>query len=232
MLNTFLNILFPETCPLCSNPSSDHKTAPICPECWQSIVPYEGPKCLKCGKPLVSEASTTCGECLKDEPAFASAACYGLYDGALKKAINLMKYHNVKRLSSPLSRVMLNMKTSQVDAVLPVPLYITRLKQRGFNQSALIARYMAEGLGSKLILDSLVKVRDTKAQVGLNSRERRKNMRNAFGIKNRELIKGKQILLIDDVATTGATIRECSKVLKKAGAGPVHVITLAHGALD
>lgn len=232
MLNTFLNILFPETCPLCSNPSLDHRTAPICPECWQSIEPYTGPKCLRCGKPLVSEAATTCGECLKDEPAFESAACYGLYEGALRKAINLLKYHNVKRLSRPLSDILLQMKVPDVDAVLPVPLYETRLRKREFNQSALIAKYMAEGLGSKLILDSLVKIRDTKAQVGLNSKERRKNMRNAFGIKNRELIEGKQILLIDDVATTGATIRECSRVLKKAGAGSVHVITLAHGVMD
>lgn len=232
MLNSFLNILFPETCPICRKPSSDHWTAPICTECWQSIQPYTGPKCRKCGKPLNSDASTVCGDCLKDEPAFESAGSFGLYDGALRKAINLLKYHNVKRLSKPLSDIILRIKIPRVDAVLPVPLYKKRLRQREFNQSALIAKYTARSLGLILIVDSLVKNRDTKPQVGLSSDERRKNMRNAFGIQNKEMIEGKNILLVDDVSTTGATVRECSKILKKAGAGEVHVVTLAHGLMN
>lgn len=225
-------MLFPETCPVCQRPSIDHRTAPICAGCWQSIKPYTGPKCRKCGKPLISDASTICGDCLQDEPAFESARSFGLYDGALRKAINLLKYHNVKRLSKPLSDIIMRIKIPQVDAVLPVPLYKKRLRQREFNQSALIAKYTAKSLGLILILDSLVKNRDTKPQVGLSSDERRKNMRNAFGIQNKEMIEGKNILLVDDVSTTGATVRECSKVLKKAGAGEVHVVTLAHGLMN
>ncbi|MEW6600401.1 MAG: double zinc ribbon domain-containing protein, partial [Nitrospirota bacterium] len=89
MLNKFLNILFPETCPICGMPSSKHRTAPLCSACWQSIKPYTGPKCGKCGRPLVSDISIICGDCLQDEPAFESAASFGLYEGALRKAINL-----------------------------------------------------------------------------------------------------------------------------------------------
>ncbi|MBI5665641.1 MAG: ComF family protein [Nitrospirae bacterium] len=232
MLNNFLNALFPETCPICRRPASDHKTAPVCTECWQSIRPYTGAKCRKCGRPLTSDASTICGDCLQDEPAFESARSFGLYEGALRKALNLLKYHNVIRLSKPLSDILLRIETPRVDAVLPVPIYKKRLRQREFNQSALLAKHLAKGTGSTLVLDSLVKMKDTKPQVGLSSNERRENMRNAFGIQNREAIEGKDILLIDDVSTTGATIRECSKVLKKAGAGSIHALTLAHGMMD
>jgi ComF family protein len=232
MLNKLLNILFPEACPICRGPASEHKTAPVCTGCWRSIRPYAGPKCRKCGRPLTSDASIICEDCLQDGPAFESARSFGLYDGPLRKAINLLKYHNVTRLSKPLSDILLQIEIPHADAVLPVPLYIKRLRQREFNQSALIAKYAADGLGSVLVTDSLVKIRDTRPQVGLSSEERRKNMRKAFGVKNNKKIQGKDILLIDDVSTTGATIRECSQVLKKAGAGDIHVLTLAHGMME
>jgi ComF family protein len=232
MLNKFLNVLFPELCPICQRPSSDHKIAPICTECWQTIQQYEGPKCRKCGRPLVSDVSITCGDCLKDEPAFIRARSFGIYDGALKKAINLFKYHNVKRLSSPLSGIMLRKMMPRVETVVPVPLYGKRLRQRGFNQSALIAGHMASHIGAEPMIGNLVKVRDTMPQVGLSSAERRKNIRNAFEIRNREQVRNKSILLVDDVITTGATAGECSRVLKETGAQEVYVMALAHGVMD
>ncbi len=116
--------------------------------------------------------------------------------------------------------------------VIPVPLYKYRLRQREFNQSALLAKYTAKNTVTSLLVNCLVKVKDTMPQVGLSSRERRRNIRNAFGIEKKELIKGKDILLVDDVITTGATVRECSRTLKKAGAGDIYVIALAHGTRD
>ena len=232
MLNQFLNTLFPESCPVCREPSTDHKTAPICPECWRSILPYSGPQCLKCGLPLVSDASIECGECIENEPAYKFAGSFGLYDGALKKAIHLLKYHKIKRLSKPLSELILQVRIPRVDAVLPVPLYKKRLRQREFNQSALLAKYMAKSAGISLLIDCLIKTRDTAPQVGLNAGERRRNVRKAFRIENKRLIEGKSILLIDDVITTGATVRECSRVLKKAGPENIYVIALAHGIRD
>ena len=229
MLNQFLNTLFPESCPVCREPSTDHKTAPICPECWDSIQPYSGPQCWKCGDSLVSDKSIICGECIKDEPAYKLARSFGLYDGALKNAITLLKYQNIKRLSKPLSDIILRMQIPRVYAILPVPLYKKRLRQREFNQSALLAKHMAKSLGISLIIDCLIKIRDTVPQVGLSAGERCKNVRKAFGIQNKRLITGKSILLIDDVITTGATVRECSGVLKKAGAEDIYVIALAHG---
>jgi ComF family protein len=232
MLNRILNIFFPENCPICMGKALEHKTAPICINCWNSVLPYNGPKCQKCSKPLISDVSTICGDCLQDQPAFTNARSFGLYDGVLKKAINLMKYHGIKRLSKPLSELLLQIEIPRGDIIVPVPLFKKRLKQREFNQSALLAKNIAKALGIKLLPDCLVKVRDTVPQVGLNSKERKKNIKKAFDIRSRDPIEGKDIILVDDVFTTGATVKECSRVLKKAGAKDIFVITLAHSAID
>ena len=232
MFNKLLNILFPESCPLCQRPSLDHNTAPICTECWQGIRPHNGPRCQKCGKPFVSGISTTCADCIQSEPYFRNASSFGPHNGALKKAINLFKYHGIKRLAGPLSDIMLRMNIPPVDTVVPVPLHKKRLRQREFNQSALLAKNTAKTLDISLILDCLVKIRDTTPQVGMNSKSRLKNVKKAFIIKDSSIIRNRNILLVDDVFTTGATVRECSRMLKKAGAHNVYVITLAHGVMD
>ena len=232
MINRFLRILFPEICPVCKKPSTDHVTAPICADCWQAISSYEGPACQKCGKPLVSDVSIICGECLEDEPAFEWVRSFGLYDGALKEAISLFKYYGIRRLSRPLSEMMLKIRIPHTDAVIPVPLTRKKLRQREFNQAALFAKHIANHIGAKIILNCLIKIRDTAPQVGLNAEERRKNIKNAFGIVDKEVIQGKSVILVDDVFTTGATIRNCAKLLKKAGAGEVYAVTLAHSMRD
>lgn len=232
MVNKLLNILFPETCPVCSKTSQNHRIAPICNDCWGSIGQYTGPHCRRCGKPLVSDSATSCGECITNEPAFEYARSFGLYDGVLRKAINHLKYYGMRRLASPLAEKMLVMRFPLVDAIIPVPLYHSRHRQREFNQSALIARRMAGTLHAELIIDGLVKTRDTVPQVGLRYRERLRNVRGAFGIKDEGGIRDRKIVLVDDVVTTGSTIRECSKTLKKAGASCVYVFSLAHGMSD
>jgi len=233
MLSKILNILFPEICPVCKKPSREHKTAPICPECWQTIHIYKGPSCQRCGKPLVSDVSITCGGCLEDEPFFKYARSAGLYEGALREAINIFKYYRVKRLSKPLSEIMLKIADPLgIDIVIPVPLSKKRLREREFNQSALLAKHLADYTNTKLVADCLIKIKETRSQVGLSAKERQVNVRGAFGIINEDLINGKNIILVDDVFTTGATIRECSKLLKRKGARNIYVLTLAHSTGD
>ena len=232
MLNALLNILFPESCPTCQRPSLDHNTAPICTECWQGILPHDGPGCQKCGKPFVSGISTTCADCIQSEPYFRNARSFGPHKGALKKAINLFKYHGIKRLAGPLSDVMHRISIPSVDAVIPVPLYKKRLRQREFNQSALLAKRTAKQLGIPFTPDCLARIRDTTPQVGMNSNDRFKNVKKAFIIKDSSVIRDRNILLVDDVFTTGATVRECSRIMKKAGAQNVYVRTLAHGVMN
>lgn len=142
-------MLFPETCLFCQGLAKDHSIAPICLHCWQTVSAYEGPVCQRCGQPLVSDSSMTCRECLQDEPAFAFARSFGLYEGALKKAINLLKYHNVKRLSKPLSDIISPFKIPAVDAVIPVPLYKKRLRQKEYNQSASLQNMWRKVWGSR-----------------------------------------------------------------------------------
>lgn len=232
MISSLLNILFPEKCPVCQMPAKNHAIAPICSDCWKAVIPYEGPACRRCGKPLVSEIATICGDCIQNEPPFVYSRSFGLYNGVLRKAINLLKYHNIKRLSRPLSDILLSISIPEADAVIPVPLHKNRLRQREFNQSALLAGHIGEKTGISVILNCLVKVEDTMPQVGLSSHARRKNIRRAFQVKNIKQIEGKNIVLMDDVVTTGATVRECSRVLKEAGAENIYVITLAHGIPD
>jgi ComF family protein len=177
----------------------------------------------------MSEVGLTCGNCMHSEPPFKQARSFGIYDGVLKKAINLFKYQGVKRLAKPLSDMIIKMQLPKVEVLIPVPLFKTRLKQREFNQSALIASHLSKFLDIEILINCLIKVKDTAPQVGLSSRERLRNIRNAFRVSRENLIKGKDILLIDDVVTTGSTIRECSRVLKHAGASDIYVISLAHG---
>jgi ComF family protein len=232
MINKFLNIFFPESCPICKNLSTDHTTAPICPDCWQSVTRYAGPECPKCGRPLVSDVSLTCGECLKNEPSFTWARSFGLYEGTLREAIHHLKYYGIKRLARPLSDLMITMEFPRADAMIPVPLYKKRLRKREFNHAALLGRYLAGYSGIPLVMNTLVKVRDTAPQVGLNAKDRKKNIKNAFDITNRGPVLEKDIVLVDDVYTTGATIRECSELLKKEGANNIYVMLLAHSRQD
>lgn len=243
MIGKLLRILFPEPCPICNNPPRNHRIAPICPVCWEGISPYTGPICQVCGKPLVSQESIICEECIIDKPHFKIARGFGLYDGALKKAINLLKYQGIKRLSKPLCDIIFRInpapekslcgvKIPDVDLILPVPLHKKRLMQREFNQSALLANGIGKRLGVKVAIDCLARTKNTIPQVGLSGKERRQNLKGAFEVRNKNLIQGKTIMLIDDVFTTGATVRECSKVLKKSGAGDIYVITLADSGGD
>lgn len=233
MINKILNILFPEVCPVCKRPSSEHRTAPICPMCWQTISVYKGPLCQRCGKPLVSDVSITCRNCLEDEPPFEYARSAGLYEAVLKEAINLFKYHRIKRLSKPLSEIMLEIKIPKdIDVIVAVPMHKKRLSQKEFNHSALLAKHLADSIGIKLIPDYLIKIKETHPQVGLNAKERMENIKGTFGITNKDLIKKKNIMLVDDVVTTGATIRECSRLLKHDGAGNIYILALAYSTGD
>ena len=111
--------------------------------------------------------------------------------------------------------------------MMPVPLHPKRLRERGFNQSLLLARHMANELGTELEFLTLRRVRDTKPQTGLHRDERRKNVRRAFELADRDVVKGRSIILVDDVATTGSTLNECARVLKRSGSGEVFCLVLA-----
>jgi ComF family protein len=182
-----------------------------------------------------------CGVCRRMEPPFAKAVSYGSYEAGLRDLIQLLKYQGVR----PAARVLGRMVSEVVlplaadfgvipPVVVPVPLHAAKLRQRGFNQSELIARAALKNLCAGASLqpmeirtDVLARTRPTQSQTGLTRHQRRENVRGAFVLHNPAAIAGRDVLLIDDVFTTGTTVSECARVLRKAGAAKVLVVTVA-----
>ena len=204
--------------------------------CLNFLLPQ---KCLGCER----ENEALCRECLAkiDMPSLPkegdiySAADYG--DETAKKAIWMLKYRGAKNLAVPLAELLntrcltkLEIKNINDWLIIPVPLSKSRMKERGYNQVELIAKHLSLLQRLNLCTDALVKIKDTPAQVSVkNRKERLKNLDGAFAIKNPEKIFGKNIILIDDVSTTGATIREAKKTLRLAGAKKVIALVVARG---
>lgn len=229
LISKVLNIVYPSKCPSCESVSDIFFHSPMCASCWSQIQGYSGPSCRICAMPFSSEYGEVCGQCLKKTPPFSKVMNYGLYEGLLAEAINLLKFHGLKRLAKPLSRLLLQFDLSDIDSIVPVPLSIRRLRERGFNQSLLIARLIAKEIKAPLFMDILLKKKETLPQTGLSAKERLLNLKNAFEVKGN--IRGRKLLLVDDVMTTGATVTECSKELMKAGAKEVIVLTLARASM-
>lgn len=165
---------------------------------------------------------------MKNRPFFTRASSFGCYEGVLAEAINLFKFLGVRRLSSPLGRLLLACDMTDIDAIIPVPLSIKSLRKRGFNQSSLLAKVVSDNTGIPLFMNVLAKKRETLPQIGLSAKERISNIKGAFRAEKN--LHGMKVLLIDDVMTTTATVNECSKELLKGRAKDVTVLTLARAS--
>lgn len=189
------------------------------------------PLCPRCGLPYPSGSpSHLCGPCSEGEYPFSKHRSYGLYQGTLEELIRRFKYGGQTFLKEALADLLFCAYMGlgeEVDLVVSVPLSRGRLKERGFDQSLLLAKGFARRSALKLGEGVLEKVKETPPQVGLSGKERRQNLRGAFAVKEPEAVKGKKVLVVDDVFTTGATLSEVSKVLLKAGAKEVFAITVA-----
>jgi ComF family protein len=179
-----------------------------------------------------------CPVCRRVERPFLRAAAYGSYDGGLRELIHLLKYNGVRPAAGVLGRMLAEAIAglerefgAEKILVIPVPLYKGRRRQRGFNQAELIARAALKACtaGERLLLatDTLVRTRATQSQIGLTSHQRRENMRGAFAVARAAEVTGREIVLVDDVYTTGTTAMECARMLRKAGAAKVWVATVA-----
>jgi len=173
-----------------------------------------------------------CGRCLDRPGAFNRARAAGIYDSTLKAAIHAFKFKDQVVLARPLGRLLLDTyrrywTTGEIDVVAPVPLHRQRFRQRGFNQAYLLVRRWALPQETAVIRDLLVRTRATAPQTGMDRRQRRKNIQNAFSVNRRGQSAGKRVLLVDDVLTTGATVDACADALMRDGAGRVDVLTLA-----
>lgn len=202
-----------------------------------------GGLCAVCGERLFSSYASAqpeprCGLCRRIEPAFARAVAYGSYDGGLRELIHLLKYAAVRPAANVLGR-MLSETIAEIQphftagsiAVVPVPLYRAKLRQREFNHAELIARaaikLSPESGRLRSIPGVLERKRETPSQTGLTRHQRRENVRGAFGVVQPEIVRGREVVVVDDVYTTGATVSECARVLRRAGATKVWVATVA-----
>jgi ComF family protein len=240
-------VLFPSDCRVCGAALVNISRLPVCHECLDAMRPIEGGVCATCGERLFSPyavASTPnearCGLCRRIEPVFVRAAAYGSYESGLRELIHLLKYGGVRPAANVLGRMLaeaiatLEPKFPANSVVLvPVPLHRSRLRQRGFNQAELIARAAMKVRSPEgrdrlhLCPGALERKRETASQIGLTSHQRRENLRGAFGVAQPEAVKGREVLVVDDVYTTGATVSECARVLRRAGATRVWVATVA-----
>jgi ComF family protein len=217
---------------------------PVCKECLRNLRPIAGAVCAACGERLTSvyvserDGAPLCGMCLRAEPVFTRAAAYGSYEAGLRELIHLLKYQHVQPAANVLGRMLAEVIAGlaksfgeQAPLVVPVPLHAAKLRQRGFNQSELIARAALKlkpaGCELKLTPTLLVRQKATESQTGLTPHQRRENMRGAFRVPQPDGLAGRDVLLVDDVFTTGTTASECARVLRRAGAARVFVVTVA-----
>ncbi|RJR34803.1 MAG: ComF family protein [Desulfobacteraceae bacterium] len=231
LLRKFIDLLFPPRCVLCRTFNTSES---LCDACFSSFQKLVSPVCPICGGPFPDgiQENHVCEECLKKRPYFDSAAALYLYDGRIMDAIHQFKYggkSHLARVLGPLLAAFGRERLSDPGGILvmPVPLHPRRLRERGYNQSLLLARHVSSVLRASLDFMSLRRTRDTQVQTGLKKDERRRNVRRAFEVTDRNAVKGKTILLVDDVATTGSTLNECSRVLRKAGCNEIHCLVLA-----
>jgi ComF family protein len=230
--DSFLNLLFPPKCVVCHTRCGNMAGRFLCSHCISSIERIVDPLCRLCGAEMAGELDSTflCGECLASPPPFTVSRSLFRYDGAIVRLVHRLKYSKNHPILAGISEIVEGERLDvfkNVDYVIPVPLHLSRLRKRGFNQSAVLAKLIFEDQGVRYAPDLLCRKINTMPQSTLGGSDRRKMVRNLFAVNEKYTIKESVITLVDDVYTTGATVKNCSHCLRKAGAREVRVLTLA-----
>lgn len=214
-------------CSACGKELLAHIRGGMCPECEKTSVKLGTDICGKCGRGLANEAEF-CDTCIRNERAFVRArSCY-VYEGAPKKFVYRLKFGGRRYLAAFIAEAMVDRYLDcgfECDCVVAVPLSAKRKRKRGYNQSELIAEELSCRLKLPLIDGALVKTKENKSQAKLKRREREENVRGVYEVTSPETFKGRRVLVVDDVMTTGATLGEVSRVLYKAKARSVEALT-------
>jgi ComF family protein len=234
--NALLAVTLAPRCAACAQVLDAPLAGPVCAPCWGLVRPLAAPLCQRCGDPLpswrvISVATAQCPRCRRRPPLVDRGCAAGEYEGALRNIIHAFKYEGRRSLAAPLGALLRSAGAEildDADCVVPVPLHPWRRVRRGFNQAADLARQL-----DRPVLHALWRWRPTPAQTGLTAPARRRNVRGAFGIsplRTREVgaaLEDRVVVLVDDVRTTGATLNECARALKEAGAKEVRSLTVA-----
>lgn len=233
-LNDVSDVIFPPQCMGCAEILHPQNGKLFCPACKEKIRFITGSLCPVCGTTFSNSPAENhlCGNCLENKTYFSCARAVVSYETIILHAIHQFKYGNNISVGALLASFMADFSFPDVDftdysLIVPVPLHIKRLRQRGFNQSLILARALAKKWQIPVNFSLLKRHKFTETQTGMNKTERKQNIKGAFEVRDKENIAGKNIIIVDDVYTTGATVNECAKILIKAGAQKVTVLTLA-----
>jgi ComF family protein len=241
---SLFSVLFPSDCRICGSQLTTISSLPVCDPCLAKIVPLDGLLCRCCGEKLFSnfldsQDGPLCGLCRRAAPHFRRAVAFGPYEGVLRDLVHLFKYQGIKPAGKLLGKLLhqsaSTMSIPESLIVVPVPLWLGKRQTRGFNQAEAIARtFMSFQRSSSIQLETavLVRTRDTASQTGLTRHQRRANVRGAFAVVRQDKVKGRSVLIVDDVMTTGTTAGECARVLRRAGAKEVFVATVARATKE
>ncbi|MDH4152202.1 MAG: ComF family protein [Nitrospira sp.] len=235
LLRRATRFFFPIQCVVCGSPLTDDLVPHFCTSCWSTLQPMPTARCARCDRPFVSPAATAyspqhrCYACVEHPPSYTRAWTLYPYTPPLQDAIRLLKYQGKVSLVTPLANLMLTTlpQVDAIDLVIPVPLHHERLCQREFNQALLLADQIGRHLSISVSYTNLVRTTPTPPQTTLSRRNRLKNLRHTFAVQHPAELMNKRILLIDDVFTTGTTVNECAKTLRRSGSADVFVLTLA-----
>lgn len=222
LLWSSLDWLYPPSCCSCQV-----KSYRWCPSCQAAARPVQPPLCPCCGRPQANPSP--CQRCQTSPPAYTALRAWAGFQGPLRQAIHHLKYKGNLSLGDVLARPLIDFLPRlgwEIDLVIPVPLAIARFRERGYNQAELLARPIALALGIPYAPKALVKIRETCPQVDLKAAERIKNVTGAFRGEG-SMVSRRNVLVVDDVATTGATLEACSAALIHSGASQVYGLTLA-----
>jgi ComF family protein len=232
LLRKTIDILLPPRC-LATGEIVD-KQGMLAPDFWSQLSFIEKPFCVTCGVPFGFSVTgdTLCAPCMESEPVFDRARAAVVYNDPSRQLLLAFKYGDRLQAADTFLPWLLRAGSEMIaesDIIVPVPLHARRLWQRRFNQSALLAQAVAASAKKQFLPEALIRLRHTVPQKGMNRKERKDNVRGAFCANGRyaAALTGKNILLIDDVLTSGATLNECARTLKRAGASSVFILTVA-----
>lgn len=234
------DLLFPPFCPVCRARLGAGRRDPLCGPCWQRLERVSPPWCEVCGlafgrfagaPPSPPDVGSRCGGCRRRRPAFTYARSAARYGDVVREALHAFKFRGRRALAAPLGDLLADLGGDSLpvrpDLLVAVPLHPVRERERGFNQSALLADRVARAWRLPARADALARVTFTRPQTDLSAEERRANVRRAFAVRRPAAVAGRHVLLVDDILTTGSTVEACAACLHASGAASVGVLAVA-----
>jgi competence protein ComFC len=235
-VKSFVDLLYPKTCQACDKPiPAVAVDGMVCFSCWAQINMNRPPFCHACGRQLTRRdiSKNMCSRCVRTPVSFDRAFSACVYEGTIKTLIQNFKYKDKQFLGTPLSKLLIefirgfDIPIGIVDYLIPVPLHSGKLREREYNQAQILCEQVGIAFDKPVVENNLFRYRATDTQASLEPHQRFLNVRGSFAVTEKESVRGRNIMLIDDVLTTGATASEAARALKDAGANIVLVLTLA-----